>query len=654
MADPALILKQAQKELHSGRLDKAMSLCEGLLDNQKLFVPTRLLIANALTQKGKVEEAAHFTQEAAHFDPSNVELQVAAGDILERLTRHDEAAPFFQRALGSRPHDPALWRKMLANMLTSARLKAAERETGNNSTQGISIALGAAPPVIPDQVVQLATKALQTFSDNHELVSLVGEIYLAAGQTDAAELCFERSLSARPALFSAHHNWLQIKHEAEKYQDVIDYHKQHEEAIRNNALCQRVVAAAYENLGDDGTALAFLQRAIDLRPNSPEYIGARGRLLIHMGDFGEALKDLEYALAHEPQVASHGNNRRLAHQGLGNVTDAAKDEFYRFELYGSTPVYHFQKPLWTGEPLSGKRLFIWSDEGVGDVFKFGLQLEELPDDCDVIVMSQPKTVEFLKAAILGIEARPLPRRIKKKKPIQHFSGQATSRDINSSSDYVTFEPFEEDFDYQIPLGCLYGHLRPNLQSFKDKARAFKLPAEAIQPYADLELLSDPDITCVGLAWESSAKSPGDARKFLTIEEMLPILTLPGFRFFNFQYSVSETEIDAIREKHDIPLYHAPGLDLFDDMLGTAAFASCMDLFVGPGSTSSDIAGGMGVKCFRTHLVQSPVNLGQDYVPWYLDQKSVRIPWGKSVHDFIPDMKDWLEANKDHRSKNRQA
>ncbi|WP_319533461.1 tetratricopeptide repeat protein [uncultured Cohaesibacter sp.] len=653
-------LKQAQKELQKGNLAKAIKLCEGLLSNEALFLPTRLLMANALTRLGKLPEAAHFTIEAADFDPSNIELQIATGDILERLQEHDAAAPYLQRALGGRPHDPTLWRKMLGNMLKCAQLRAIERKQSEASSKSISINLIAPPPTIPEQVVQLATKALQTFPDDYQLVSLIGEIYLTAGQTQAAELCFERALPATPPIFSAHHNWLQMKHEAELYLDVIDYNERYKQEIRNNALCQRVVAAAYENLGDDETAIHYLDRAIKLRPNCAEYIGARGRLNIHKGDFAKALEDLEFALKHEPHVASHGNNRRLAHLGLGDVAAAAPDEFYRFKLFGSTPVYDFKQPLWQGEPLSGKRLFIWSDEGVGDVFKFCTMIRELPADCDIILMSQPKTVDFLKAVLPDVELRPLPRRIKKKVPIHRSTSNedtnitSTFNALHNPDEYVTFDPIDEDFDFQIPLGCLYGQMRPDLRSFADKTRPYQLPAEVISTFTNKIFGSAPDgeTTYVGLAWESGAKSPGDARKFLTIDDLLPILKMPGFKFFNFQYTVSEAEIDAIRQDYQVPLFHVSGLDLFDDMLGTAASASLMDLFVGPGSTSSDIAGSMGVRCFRTHLVQSTINLGQDHVPWYPDQKSVRIPLGKTVHDFIPDMMDWLEANKSHRGKHR--
>ena len=111
--------------------------------------------------------------------------------------------------------------------------------------------------------------------------------------------------------------------------------------------------------------------------------------------------------------------------------------------------------------------------------------------------------------------------------------------------------------------------------------------------------------------------------------------MPGYTFYNLQYSTSEQEIDEFRAHHQVPLYHAPGLDLMDDMLGTAAFTACMDLFVSPASTCSDIAGSMGVKSYRSDLIHLPENLGQDYIPWYEDQYCRSIPWGMNVRRFHP-------------------
>ena len=648
------LMKKAQAAFASGNLKNSEKLCRKLLRDRQVQLPVRALLAQTLIKQNRLEEAADFAIEAAEIDQSNIGLQTTTGDLLERLKKYDEAFPFYQRALASQPENSAHWRKLLSNMHKSAMSAAGLQ---SQDPQSIVLTLNSIQD-IPDALLQLASKALKAFPDDDNLVALIGEIFLDAEQTEAAVLCFERVLDSRPAVWSAHHNWLKLKHYAEEYEQIVDYYRRHETTISNNALCLRVVAAAYEALGDDQTALSFIQMAMALKPDSAEHFGVRGRLLLHLGRFEESLPDLEQAMQLDPDEPSHGNNRRIAHQGLGMVSEAGADEFYRFQVGDLSPSYDFKVPLWKDQSLSGKRLFIWSDQGIGDVFKFGPLIYELPDDCTPIIMGQPKTEEFLREAFPDAELRPYAKQLVKKRlkrKINHTSGSITGSEARASNmeEYKTFEKIEENFDFQIPLGMLYTNLRPNLDSFSQKTKPFVLPSPVIKRFANLDILSDPDCVRVGIAWGSSTQSPKEDRIYLTPEELLPVFSLPGFQFFSFQYTIGETEVAELRDKFEIPLLHAPGLDLFNDMLGTAAFASCMDLFIGPSSTSSDIAGSMGVRSYRFHAAQSTINLGQPYVPWYADQKSVCIPSDGAARDLIPNMKDWLLANKSHRGKYRE-
>ena len=239
-------------------------------------------------------------------------------------------------------------------------------------------------------------------------------------------------------------------------------------------------------------------------------------------------------------------NRCLVHKSLGQIGEAAKDEFGRFELKDKHAKFHLQKPLWRGEDLSDKRLFVWSDMGVGDAFKYATLLREISAN-HIIFMTQPKTVAFFKEALPQIEVRPLPKRIL----LHDAPGEREEG----------FEPIEEDFDYQIPLAALYVNLRPDLASFAGRTHALTLPQAILDEAGNIDCLKQPGLTRVGLAWSSKNKNPLVSRNYLELEDWLPILNLPGFAFYNLQYTATEQDIDAFREIHDVPLFHAPGLDL---------------------------------------------------------------------------------------------
>ena len=188
---------------------------------------------------------------------------------------------------------------------------------------------------------------------------------------------------------------------------------------------------------------------------------------------------------------------------------AAKDEFARFDLHDKHAKFHFNKPLWQGEALREKNLLIWADMGVGDTFKFATLIDELPRDGQITLLTQGKMVQFLTTILPFIDIKPLPRRINVAK---------------GPNEDVTFEAINEDFDYHMPLAGLYTLLRPDLDAFSSRTRAYRLNEDHIRPYARLDILSDSDMTHVGIAWSSKNRDAKVERNYLSLEDLLPILT----------------------------------------------------------------------------------------------------------------------------------
>lgn len=616
-------LKKAQNYLAAGDAERAEKICRKLLKVKELYLPTRVLLSKALVGQNKLLDAATIMAQAADHAPGNPALQTAAGEMLARTEESPRAVPYLQKALAADPTKADLWQKLIESMFNAYEdNKLSSNDPGELST-----------------LVSLANKAIQNFPNHSGLLATAGQIFQSADKTDAAILCFEKCLGQGPILTKAHHGWLKIKHEKEDYPAILNYADKYADVIATDAVCLRTAAAAHENLGQFYHALDYLNRVLDLAPDNDEYLASRGRVFYYLSRFDEALQDLNRSLERSPEQPSARQNRCLTLKCKGDIAAAAKDEFERFKLIDKHGKFELQSPLWMGQKLSQKRLFIWSDMGVGDVFKYAPLIRELPEDCHPIFMSQNKTVAFLEQALPGIEIRALPKHIIPPIP----EGQT------AVSPLFVLEG-EEDFDLQIPLACLYTQLRPTIESFAHKTRPHSLPEKFIEPFRALPCLSNPDTVKVGLAWSSKNRNAMNERNYLSMEDLLPLMRMPGFEFYNFQYSTGEEEILAFAQKHDVPLYHAPGLDLMDDLLGTAAFNCCMDLFVSPASTCSDIAGSVGIKSLRLDLAHLPENLGLDHIPWYIDQETIQVPWGKSIQDFIPDMMAWLEENKSHHKK----
>ena len=110
---------------------------------------------------------------------------------------------------------------------------------------------------------------------------------------------------------------------------------------------------------------------------------------------------------------------------------------------------HFLQPLWDGkQSLTGKRILIWSEQGVGDTIMWCSRLSLLLSQAEHCILEcQPKLVPLLKRSFPNVEVK------------------AENRDLDTSRD---------DFDFHLPMGSLYKNFVKELSS-NDKADAYLIP-----------------------------------------------------------------------------------------------------------------------------------------------------------------------------------
>jgi Flp pilus assembly protein TadD len=138
-------------------------------------------------------------------------------------------------------------------------------------------------------------------------------------------------------------------------------------------------ANAWINLGkvslnnfDLKLALECDERALQLQPGNPMLLTNHGLRLREAQRWDEAE---EFAMrAHQlaPANPSYTSNLAMIQLIRGNYADGWRGHEARWdgtkELAGRRPV--FPRPTWQGEPLAGKRLLLWGEQGMGDLLQF--------------------------------------------------------------------------------------------------------------------------------------------------------------------------------------------------------------------------------------------------------------------------------------------
>jgi ADP-heptose:LPS heptosyltransferase len=120
------------------------------------------------------------------------------------------------------------------------------------------------------------------------------------------------------------------------------------------------------------SALEAERRALELQPENPVALGNHGQTLREAQQWDDAERFTSAAHRIAPDNPAYLSNLSMIHLLRGNYADGWREHEARWdgskELAGRRPV--LPGPAWRGEPLAGKTLLLWGEQGMGDLLQF--------------------------------------------------------------------------------------------------------------------------------------------------------------------------------------------------------------------------------------------------------------------------------------------
>ena len=454
-----------------------------------------------------------------------------------------------------------------------------------------------------------------------------------AGRWPEAERAYRKVLAAEPGLFEAHVNLGVVLQEQDRPEDAAQSYRQ---AIAINPELAEVhfaLATALQALDRDDDAVACFQCALEIKPGYAEALNGLAITRQKQGDAADAIETFERALEADPRSAGTHNNLGTLYHKEGRLEDAMDsfrraieiapdyaeahrnysqvlllagrlDEGWRESRWrwkcGDFPSKkrEFPYPLWSGEPLKGKRILVWGEQGVGDEVHFaGMVPDLIGQGAHVILESEHRLVPLFQRSFADAEC--IPRRVD--------PGPETNRD---------------DIDFQAPSGDLGQWLRPGLDAFPDR-RSFLVAEEGRVGALKAQYRDGGDDLLVGIAW--SSKSVETAKqKTVSLTDWRPLAGVPGVRFVDLQYGDTGAERAAFEAETGVRVIHDDAIDQLTDLDAFAAQVAAMDLVISVTNTTVYMAGGLGVP---TWVLMS------DRPLWVWMQDREDSPWYPSLRLF---------------------
>ncbi len=511
------------------------------------------------------ESTLAVTQKALSLDPNIIEAQNLQAIALSKLERLEEAEEIFQRLIVRHPEHPDAYRNYGILL----------RDNGKH-----------------DKAAVFFFKCTQLDPDNPE-----NYIQRARARHEANQL---------------KENDAELNKALELFPDNGDLH--HE--LARNLFKQ---SRTFEGL-------PHAEFAVEQDPTNHHKLVTLGVHHNSLGTLRQAIKAYKAAQAVAPEPLPVIDwNLSLAYLGCGKLASGWDLHRARFlDTNTTTLCREFDKPEWNGEPLAGKSIMLWPDQGLGDALRSGTMIPDLLETgAHVIVELVAKAQKIFADSFPEIEVR------------------------TAAFDQVTKMAAHDDYDYHCALTDLGKFYRRTPDSFK----VGKYPAYVFNQSKARSYLARMDGAerkpIIGLGWRSKNLAENRARYYLSAPEFSPVLEFEDVIYVNLQYLSIERERAFLKEVAKSDFVHFDDVDLFDDIESAAALTCCCDLVVSANVSVAEIAGAFGVPCMRFAPKEAILMLGQEEVPlWYPTTRIVEIKEDMRAVDVVPELVarlgKWLE------------
>ena len=501
-------------------------------------------------QAGQLPEAEAIYRQILDIEPDHADANHLLGVIADQVGRHEIAVQLISKAIKKNPIDAA-YHCNLGNAL---------HELGRL-----------------DEAVASYRKALGINPDYAEAHSNLGNTLHEQGRLDEAVASYRKTLAIKPDLAGAHSN----------------------------------LGNAFTDLGRLDDAVASYHKALALAPNFPEAHSNLGTALKELGRFEDAAASYHQALAIEPDFPEAHEYLGRLRLMMGSFQDGWEDYAWRWRVKDS-PLHprDYEKPFWGGSDLEGQTIFIYPEQGLGDVVQFVRYLPLVAARGGRVVFEVPPHLARLFQGIDGADTL-----LRGGEPLPPFDSHAPLLDLPRLLNTLL---------ETIPSMTFYLKAAPELE---------EAWANRLGPWEEFR---------VGIAWAGNPNHKNDRNRSMEPSLLQPLTEIPGVSVYSLQVGRNG---EAVRLFCDNITDLAPFLT---DFAETAAVMSNLDLVVSVDTSVVHIAGALGrpVWTLLPFIPDWRWLLERDDSPWYptmrLFRQEKRGDWKGVIERVSQALTDQLE------------
>lgn len=526
-----------------------------------------------LLQGGRFHEAVQAFAAAARVHPMAPEPRVGLSQAFAGIGDGLAATAWMSDACRLAPQRVELWRDLVRMLV------AQQREAEIDPLMALALAAN------PDNIVLLQisaeyhlrcksyAQALQEYARLHELKPDDPAVLLNhgfcqehVGAVDAAVALYRQALARKPDFMEAHVDLSGVLWRVEDFEG----------------------------------ALVHAQRAVELAPANAYAVRILGTACLNLDRLDEAERHLRHALQVLPGFSLAEIDLAFTLLAAGRLEEGWK--FYarrwRDTERMKRPTFYSADLEWKGrraQPLEGRRIAIYAEQGLGDVIQFVRYVHELQaDGATVIGVVQPELVTLIEHSMPGVTCL------------------TPNRTLQA--------------DYHVALLDLPMHYGTTMENIPASVPYLRAPEAKVREWAQRMPPRNGRLR-VGLAWSGSLKQVNNNNRAVHLSQLMPLVDMPGLQCFSLQKGECGAFTDV----------EVPGGQLIDltpqwhDFTDSAAMIENLDLVVTVDTSIAHLAGAMGKEAWILLAPNADWRwlLDREDCPWYPTLRLFRRGFGES-------------------------
>ncbi len=381
------------------------------------------------------------------------------------------------------------------------------------------------------------------------------------------------------------------------------------ESYRQALAIQHRFPVAWNNLGNalrmvgqvEQADEAF-QTALDQRPDYANALKNRGTLWVWAGEIERGLEWYRQALQLTPDDPELQRNLGVIYLLQGRFQEGWQAYRYRWQMPGMRRP-NLPQPIWEGQPLAGKTIFVYPEQGLGDAIQFARMIGTLRQQgAEVIFGCEPKLVPLF-SGLAGVGE------------IVPVGGSLRSLDYHASLVEVADRSWQGS---EAISGTPYLSAPENLVGYWQSR---------LRGLANMK---------VGICWQGNRDHHADIYRSLSLETLRPLATIEHVDLVSLQFGAGSEQIDQVDWGQRLVRLPANIDQSGGAFLDTAAVISNLDLVITTDTSCGHLAGALGIP---TWLLLGKVpdwrwGMSGQRTPWYqhhrLWRQSTVGEWGPVI------------------------